>query len=278
MLAGESCFTPQMGAAICARVAAGEPLARVMREAGMPHRTTVRNWRKSHPEFAMALWTAMLTARTARRRADRAARAAALARPAPLKGGSESTYSEAVGEAICARIANGESVVAIGRDPDMPCAGTVYAWAKRHPDFEAMYVQARRFQADYLFDEAREVALATTPATVWVGRLQFDVIRWQAARLAPRKYCEPLVAAAVYGEDFQAEAAARVKAEQGSNHLKIEMTHFRKGPNGEVLAAPPRNEDDERRWREAYGTPYDGPRWGDELDAAPSGAWRTPSR
>ncbi len=94
-----------------------------------------------------------------------------------------------------------------------------------------MYVQARQAQADYLFDEARDVALAATPGTVWVARLQFDVIRWQAARLAPRKYCEPLVVA----------------------KMQVE-------PPPEALVAPPRCEAEEADWVEAYGQRYDGPR------------------
>jgi hypothetical protein len=78
-------------------------------------------------------------------------------------------------------------------------------------------------QADYLFDEAREVALAA-PKTVWIERLRFDVIRWQTARLAPRKYCERLV-------------VANVEAEP-EPPLTIEVRNFRRGPDGQVVEAP----------------------------------------
>ncbi|MEO8114056.1 MAG: hypothetical protein ABI655_06730, partial [Phenylobacterium sp.] len=91
------------------------------------------------------------------------------------------------------RLVEGESLVAIGRDPAMPCRETILHWVARYPVFEEMYILARRLQADALFDEAREVALAATPKTVWAQRLKFDAIRWRTARLAPRKYCESLL-------------------------------------------------------------------------------------
>ena len=66
----------------------------------------------------------------------------------------------------------------------------MFRWLSRHPDFAEMYEQARVVQAHYYFDEAREVALEATAGTVWVARLRFDIIRWQTARLAPKKYCD----------------------------------------------------------------------------------------
>lgn len=44
---------------------------------------------------------------------------------------------------------------------------TVFNWLERHSGFADAYVIARSVQADYLFDEAREVALSSTHATVW---------------------------------------------------------------------------------------------------------------
>jgi hypothetical protein len=44
------------------------------------------------------------------------------------------------------------------------------------------------------------VGRGATPKSVWADRLRFDIIRWQTARLAPRKYCERLVAAGIAAE------------------------------------------------------------------------------
>ena len=190
---GESLYTPQVGAEICARVAAGESLTAICAEPGMPHRASIRNWRKAHPQFAEALWRAMRAARTAVRALDRQIAAARAAQRALGRRGRPSTYTPAAAAAICERIENGESVIAIGADPAMPCAGTIYGWVRRYPDFEEMYVRARDVQADYLLDEAREVSLDSTHKTVWSDRLRFDTIRWMTAQLAPKKYCERLV-------------------------------------------------------------------------------------
>lgn len=252
-LAGEDFFTPEIGRAICARVAAGESLRRLCHEPEMPHRTTVRKWANREPEFAADLRDAQRTARFEQRRLDRELAAAKRARPAPVKGGSESSYTRTVGEAICLRLANGESLISIVRDPDMPCYGTVYGWLKRHPEFEEAYVQARMIQADFFLDEAREVALGSTHETVWSDRLAFDTIRWMTARMAPKKYCERLL--------LDAEIAARkAEAGDGPRRLTVRVVSFSKGPNGEVLAEPPRNAQDEAAWERAYGKPYDGPR------------------
>jgi hypothetical protein len=78
-----------------------------------------------------------------------------------------------------------------------------------------------------------------------VARLQFDIIRWQTARLAPKKYCEKLLIEAARGED---------------DVDQVLIAKFVEGPNGEPLVIPPRNGDEERRWEAAHGRPYDGPR------------------
>jgi hypothetical protein len=240
---GESTYAPEVGRAICARVAAGESLTRMCKAADLPCRGTVRNWSRNHPEFGGALMAAMKAARTASRLADRARWNAHEARRRPRGRGS--TYTPEIGEAICLRLAHGESLTSIGRDPALPTYATILRWVSRHADFQDMYVQARRIQADWLFDESRDVALAATPGNVWVARLQFDIIRWQTARLAPKKYCEKLLIEAARGED---------------DVDQVLIAKFVEGPNGEPLVIPPRNGDEERRWEAAHGRPYDGPR------------------
>jgi hypothetical protein len=193
-------FSEALGEVICARVAAGESLKGVCAGEGMPHPTTVYAWSREQPGFGAALAEAQKANRVAARLADRARAAARLAAGRDGRG-RWSTYTPEIGEEICARIAGGESLKAIGADPEMPCAATVLNWAARYPEFGDAYAQARAFMADVLFDEAREVALAATSGNVWVGRLQFDVIRWMTARMAPKKYCERVL--------VEAEVSAR---------------------------------------------------------------------
>lgn len=224
-------FAVELWQAIVARVAAGESLAAVCREDGMPCKTTVRAWAAASVEFGEALREAFRQARAARRLADwrRAQELAAQPRLTrrPL------LYSPKLGETICERLAEGRSLSSIVSDPDMPSYRSVMNWARLIPEFGNMYAQARQIQADYFFDEARDVAKAATPNGVWVSRLQFDVIRWQTARLAPRKYCERLVV--VQGQ--VAVAAETAEGEGGSGPMTVIVKRFSDVTEAEVSEA-----------------------------------------
>jgi hypothetical protein len=251
-------YSEAMAAEIVRAVASGVSVRAFCAEPGRPHQATVRNWELRHPEFEAALRAAYRQVTVDQRWRDRAAAEALAARPAPVRGGSVSTYRRAVGEAICARLANGESLTSIGQDPEMPCYGTILEWVKRHPKFQDMYVTARQMQGDYLFDEVRDVALAATKETVPVARLRFDVNRWQASRLAPRKYLERLVAAE---EMAELGIGPRGGVGRGGRPAMVQqvvfsVTHFERGPGGVVLAAPPRDAAEAREWIEATGAPY----------------------
>lgn len=249
-------YSEALAAEICAEVAAGRTLRAVCSGPGRPHRTTLRNWELRHPAFRAALRAALAQVRIADRRRDRQAAAALAARPAPVRGGKVSTYTEAIGEAICARLAEGESLTAITRDPGMPSYGTVFGWLKRHPEFEEMYVVAREVQAEYLFDEARDVAREATRETVPMARLKFDVTRWQAARLAPRKYLDRLVAAEELAElGIGPRGGALRGRETGPKRVIIYPTRF-EVIDGRVLAAAPRNAREAQAWVEVTGEPY----------------------
>jgi hypothetical protein len=195
---GEDTYCPKVGRAICARVAAGESLTRLCREPKMPCRNTVRTWSHKYPEFGGALLAAMKAQRTAQRLRDRAKWQAHEKKLLP--GTRRSTYRPEIGEAICERLAHGESLTSIGRDPAMPSYGTILRWAQRHEDFDEMYVEARKLQADYFFDEVRDIAVSAEPGNVWVARLRFDIARWMTARMRPHKYCERLVVDAAIAE------------------------------------------------------------------------------
>lgn len=75
------------------------------------------------------------------------------------EAGRPTIYSDELAEQICARIANGESLRSICRDPDMPERTTVYLWGIRDRDgFFNRYAQARLMQAQTLFDECIDIA------------------------------------------------------------------------------------------------------------------------
>ena len=104
--------------------------------------------------------------------------------------GRPSEYSDAVVDEICRRLAKGESIIRMTEGADMPSETTVYRWLDEKPDFREKYARAREAQADHKFDQAWEIADAATAETVAVARLKVDTVKWQAGKLAPKKYGE----------------------------------------------------------------------------------------
>jgi hypothetical protein len=178
-----------MAQAVCARLAAGETLTAVCADPAMPSKPTLAKWAVQRPAFAAALAEARTAARGRAERAvssrlrKRLARLAARGRADP---GPPSAYSDGVAETICRRIAHGEALSDICRDPELPSHVTVNAWMRREPAFAYMIGLAREQQAQLKLDLAWMIARDATPATLGVARLQIQTLRWQAARLAPR--------------------------------------------------------------------------------------------
>ena len=196
--AGESQFDWAFSAVICARLAAGESLRALCRDPDMPSVQTVAVWRRNAPEFAAEIAAARREGQ--RLRAERREGLAALKRRAVLvrreglarNAGRTSTYDYEFGLAICTRIALGESLEAVCRDPDLPAVATVYNWLRRWPEFARAYRLAREMQLDLICGEMRELADGATPETVGVVRLKIAVLKDRARRLGAKgSYAEP---------------------------------------------------------------------------------------
>ena len=117
--------------------------------------------------------------------------------------GRPSTYSEAMADAICERLAMGESLRSICRDESMPAMSTVFKWLTQQEAFVEQYAHAREEQAEALADEivaiadeaevvtkheGEEVRLALDATGVARNRLRVDARKWAASKLKPKKY------------------------------------------------------------------------------------------
>ena len=171
-------YSAQVAEAICGRLEAGQSLRQVCRDVSLPCYRTVMNWREKVPEFR---------ARYVAARARQAEVARALGRRSARPVGT-SRYHPALGEAICVRIASGESLHAICREPAMPCYSTVMLWAERHPEFAAAYRRARTYQAHALVDEVADIARSDLSPADKQARAR--ALSWVAGRLAPKQYGE----------------------------------------------------------------------------------------
>lgn len=134
--------------------------------------------------------------------------------------GRPSSYTDETAREICRRMAEGESLLSICKDPDMPVRQTVHRWLldEKYRDFRDNYAHARELRADHLFDEAQEIAddasydwqeRATKSGGTMVlcdyehvqrSRLRVDTRKWIAGRMAPKKYGDK-VQAEISGSD-----------------------------------------------------------------------------
>jgi hypothetical protein len=133
--------------------------------------------------------------------------------------GRTTEFTEAVGLAICERLAEGESLRSICRDEDMPGLSTVFKWLsdEGNTKFVEQYAHAREAQADAHADEIVEIAdeectmiraskhpgakpddeegdveVVFDPTAVARNRLRIDARKWVASKLRPKKYGEKL--------------------------------------------------------------------------------------
>ncbi len=123
--------------------------------------------------------------------------------------GRVSEYTKEVGDTICARIADGESLRSICRDEGMPARGTVHVWLIKFQDFQDQYARAREYQADTIFDEILDIA--DDGSNDWMekfdseggnigwkengeaigrSRIRIDARKWMAGKMRPKKYAD----------------------------------------------------------------------------------------
>lgn len=129
--------------------------------------------------------------------------------------GRPSEFTQQVADAICERIADGESLRAICREDDMPAKSSVFKWLSQHKDFADQYTRARETQADTLFDEILSISddgandsykdedgnPRTDHDVIARSRLRVDARKWMAGKLRPK----------VYGDKVQTEISGGMR-------------------------------------------------------------------
>lgn len=126
-------------------------------------------------------------------------------------------FQEEIADIILDRLAGGESLRSICRDPAMPDGSTVRKWIARNPDFSRQYAIAREEQADSIFDETLDIA-DSIPAEapneeIQRARLRIDTRKWVAGKIRPKKYGD-LLKHEVTGADGGAIAMQAVNVGQ----------------------------------------------------------------
>jgi hypothetical protein len=105
-------------------------------------------------------------------------------------------YNEQITQEICYRLANGESLLSICRTEGFPSNFVVWKWRKKHPEFDAAYVEARTAQAEHFADEL--IDIADDPRNIdsnfnaW-SRLRLSERKWSVERIMHKDSPNPLV-------------------------------------------------------------------------------------
>jgi hypothetical protein len=125
--------------------------------------------------------------------------------------GRPSTFTVEIADAICERLADGESLRSICETEGMPNKATVFRWLGANEAFRDQYARAREAQADTLVDDILEIA--DDGRNDWMERknsdgeaigwqengeairrsvLRIDARKWLAGKMRPKKYGDKL--------------------------------------------------------------------------------------
>jgi len=109
------------------------------------------------------------------------------------KIGRPTKYTEKLGKTICERIAKGESVRKIVKDPKMPSSSTIFLWLldEDKKEFSEHYEKAVNTKAELMFEELLEIA-DEKGKDVMRARLRVDTRKWYLSKVLPKKFGEKL--------------------------------------------------------------------------------------
>ncbi len=107
----------------------------------------------------------------------------------PSRMGRPSSYSTELAYEICGRLAEGQSLRAVCRDPAMPDKATILRWVVANEEFRKLYMVSCEIGMDALCDDALYDATAPMrPEDVQVERLKLDARKWYASKVAPKRW------------------------------------------------------------------------------------------
>lgn len=134
---------------------------------------------------------------------------------------SRGHYVKRVGDAICERIALGDTLLeALDRVGYIaPTPKQFWVWIDSFPEFKQQYDRARELQADFDSDKMRELgrSVINNPKAATAYRVAVDVLKWQAEMHNRRKYggkAEPALPKVLKPEEIRAEIR-KLEAELG---------------------------------------------------------------
>lgn len=102
--------------------------------------------------------------------------------------GRPSDYTDELGDLICEGVSRKTPLARLcDENEELPSCRTVYTWLRTHKQFLHNYTRAKEDQADYLVEEALQIAddAGIEPAD---KRIRVDTRKWVASRFNAKKY------------------------------------------------------------------------------------------
>lgn len=96
--------------------------------------------------------------------------------------GRVTTYTPEIGDEICKRIREKDSLRKITEDPAMPAMSTICHWFHSQPLFYREYIKAKEIRAELMFDELIDLADEEEVKT-------FEQVNKMNMRINTRKWC-----------------------------------------------------------------------------------------
>lgn len=138
-----------------------------------------------------------------------------------MKIGRPSGYTKEIGDEICDRLSDGESLRAICRDDHMPNKSMVFRWLYEFQSFRDQYARAKEEQADSLADDILDIADDGRNDTYIDDegnkKVDFDAIQRSRLRVDARKWIASKLKPKVYGDRIQQEISGTLAVEQMSD-------------------------------------------------------------
>jgi hypothetical protein len=107
-----------------------------------------------------------------------------------VAGGRPTTYNQEIAQKILDRIAEGESVSKICKDPDMPARSTVWLWSTTHEWFSSKYARAIYSLGQCQVDSVDDIEdkLLSGEIDAQTARVIIDSRKWKASKFYPKMY------------------------------------------------------------------------------------------
>lgn len=105
--------------------------------------------------------------------------------------GRPSTYTDEMGDLICERLVQGDSLNKMCKEEGMPSSSAVYVWIERHPTFAEKYARARSAQTEAMLEQMLDIA-DDAQIDPQDKRIRIDTRKWAMSKLRPKKYGDKL--------------------------------------------------------------------------------------